>query len=245
MNYRTILTIAAMTVMASCNNGNSTKDTSSDSSSQTAESPQKRSTNIIRRPISIPSTFSYITNIGSVDINFSFGDYSIDVEGDSATLKYLSTDFDSNLLTIGLLSEDNTDINKFSNGTKITMYISAPELQCVSICGTGNFVTEGTWKGDNIQLGLLGKGTMTFDSIECNSLSLQTTDKGSAIFSSVKADDITLYTRSNATINANIDAQNLTVINDGKPTITINGRATNYKVKNPNDNNLHLVMEKK
>lgn len=246
MKYSIIVPLAALFAFTACNN--KTDNHGSSDSGKTAEviktQTKKPSANIIRRHVNIPSGFNYITNIGSVDIEFSFGDYSIDIEGDSTTLEYVNTDFDSNLLTVNLLSDENQDINRFGNGTKVTMYITAPDLQCVSICGTGGFKTQGIWKGNNLQLGLLGKGKMQFDDIECTSLTLQTTDVGTVDFSSIKADNITLYTRSQATVNANIDTKNLMVINDGSPKLSITGKAGMYNVKKPNDVNLSLKLQK-
>ncbi|MBO7569725.1 MAG: DUF2807 domain-containing protein [Bacteroidaceae bacterium] len=236
MKYGIIITFATVLMLGACRHttpANEVKTTN-----KRTEKTEQRKQNIIKKRISIPFDFSYITNLGSVDIIYTQGNYGIEVEGDSATLDYLVTEFDSNILTVNLQTDNNTDINKYGSTNNIKMYVSAPALKCVSICGNGNFESQATWRAENIQLGVLSTGSMKIGRVECTTFDLQSTDIGNIDITDLQAEDATLYSRSTATINANVNVKNLIVINDGKQTMKLTGKAQTVRIKNPNDMNL-------
>lgn len=236
MKYGNIITFAALLMLGACRHatpGNEVK-----TETQNTQKTEERKQNVIRKRISIPFDFSYITNLGSVDIIYTQGSYNIEVEGDSATLNYLNAEFDSNVLTVNLQTDNNTDINLYGNANNIKMYVSAPELKCVSICGNGNFESQATWRGENIQLGVLSTGNMKIGKVECTTFDLQSTDIGNIDITDLQAEDATLYSRSSATINANVNVKNLVVINDGTQKMKLTGKAQSVRIKNPDDVNL-------
>ena len=236
MKYGIIITFAALLLLGACRRTGTENEAKTNN--QSTEKTETRVQNIIKKRLSTHFDFSHITNLGSVDIIFTQGDYAIEVEGDSATLNYLITDFDSNVLTVSLQTDNNTDINKYGNKNNIKMYISAPTLKCVSVCGNGSFESRGTWRADNIQLGVLSSGNMKIEDVECTTFDLQSSDVGDISISNLHADDATLYALSSANIDVNMDVKNLIVINEGKQKMKLTGKAQNAKIKYPSDENL-------
>ena len=122
MKYGIIITFATLLVLGACRR--STPGNEVKTEQQSTAKTEQRKQNIIKKRISIPFDFSYITNLGSVDIIYTQGNYSIEVEGDSATIDYLNAEFDSNILTVNLQTDNNTDINLYGNSNNIKMYVS-------------------------------------------------------------------------------------------------------------------------
>lgn len=243
MKSRIITSILAIALLSSCqSNSNASKDEASVSATQ-EEAANKTQRKIVRKPVNIPSEFSYITNIGSVDIIFSHGDYNMEVEGDSALIEYIKTNFDSNLLTISLKSDANTDYNMYGNANNTKLYITAPQLQCVSICNTGNFECTDTWQCDDIQIGILGTGGVKLNNVECKTFLIDATGKGNVSIDHLKADVATLNSRSSGTFNIDCDVNDFTIINDGEQTINLTGKVRQKSVSNKEDKKLNDQTE--
>ena len=240
MKYGLIITFAALLLLGACRRTGTSNEANNN---QPTEKKELRKQNIIRKRLAIPFGFSYITNLGSVDIIYTQGDYNIEVEGDSATLNYLVTDFDSNVLTVNLELDNNTDINLYGNTNNIKMYVSAPELKCVSICGNGSFDSQATWRVENLQLGVLSSGSMNIGRVECTTFDLQSTDIGNITLTDLQAEDATIYSRSSATINANVNVKNLVIFNEGTQKIKLTGKAQQVRIKYPQDKDLINELE--
>lgn len=236
MKRTTIMAVASLLTLAGCNN--TPTDNSQQAIGSATEQTANHKPNIVKKHINIPAPFSYITNLGSIDIIYTQGDYSIDVEGDSTMLQYINITFDSNLLTAGILTDNNTDLNRYGNTSNVRMYVSCPDLKCVSICGNGNFESRATWTTEDLQLGVLGTGAMNLEAIVCTKFRLQSTDIGNITIHDLTADDATLYSRSSAHIEAHVNVNTLTVLNDGKQTIKLTGKANSTSISNPKDENL-------
>ena len=224
MKYGFIITLASLLLLGSCRQSSAPKADGQNSTTK-SEKPATRELNIIKKHISIP-------------FDFRQGNYSIDAEGDSALLNYLVTEFDSNVLTVNVQTDNNTDFNKFGSTSNIKLYVSAPNLKCVSVCGNGSFESEATWRTEDLQLGVLSTGKMNIGKVECTTFNLQSTDIGDITLTDLHAEDATIYSRSSANINANINVKNLVVINDGKQKMKLTGKAQNVAIKNPQDLNL-------
>lgn len=245
INIKSFALISTMLLLFSCNG--SQPANSPESQANAAENAPSEQTenaaakqNIIRRHINIPRDFNYITNLGSIDIIWSQGDYSMEAEGDSALLQYIVTDFDSNLLTINLENDTHMDSNLYGIKSNLKVYISSPDLKCISICGNGSFETTGTWKSDDIKTGVMSKGSLKLGRIECSTFTLQSTDIGDISIADITAADITLYSNSSANISVNATAENMAILNDGTQHITISGNIKKLRVKNENDPNLTI-----
>ena len=240
MRYGAITTLAALLLCASCQH-TANKEQQQSIGTGTKQ-PAQSQKNIIRKHISIPSEFDYLTNLGSVDIIYSQGSYNIEVEGDSVQLEYLQARFDSNLLTVSIKSDGNSALNPYGNSSNVKMYISAPDLKCVSVCSNGSFESLGTWRSEDIQLGMIGTGNMELANVECTKFSLQSTDGGSFRVASLKADDAAIFSTSTAHFEADVNVNNLTILNEGKQTMKLTGTASQVLVKNPKDPNLTMEV---
>ena len=236
MRNLSLLTFLILFILIACH---STPAENQQQTTQPKENPQnKKKVNIIRKPLNIPYEFSYITNLGSVDIFYSQGDYSIDIEGDSAMLQHLDADFDSSMLTVSIKTDRNNEVNLFGSKSNVRLYISCPTLHCVSVCGSGNFESTSAWKGENLRLGVLGTGTLKVGQVECETAIIESSNIGNITIDNLQAREATIYSRSSANINMNLDVDNLTVLNEGKQSITLTGSAKNTLIKNPNDEKL-------
>ena len=240
MRYRTIAALTVLLLCASCQHitKKELEQTKGAETGQLVKNPK----NIIRKHISIPSEFNYLTNLGCVDIIYTQGNYDIEVEGDSALMNYLETNFDSNLLTVSIKSDGNSDLNLYGNTSNVKMYISSPNLRCVSVCGNGNFESRGTWRSEDIQLGMIGTGSMKLTNVECNTFSLQSTDGESFSIANLKADDAAIFSTSTAHIEAALNVNNLTILNEGKQIMKLTGTASKVLVKNSKDPNLTMEV---
>lgn len=242
MKYGLIFTLSTVLLLGACRHASPQQE--GKDASQPNEKVQKKK-NIIRKSINIPQDFNYLTNLGSIDVIFTQGNYSVEVEGDSATLNYLNTDFDSNLLTVSIQNEGNQDYNFYGNTSNVLMYVSCPDLQCVSVCGNGGFTSQATWRTENLQLGALGTGSMNIGKVECTTFSLQSTHVGEVNVTDLHAEDAAIYSRSSAHINIHMDVNNLTILNDGNQAMKLTGKASKTLIKNPNDPNLVNELQSK
>ena len=230
--------LAALATLASCQGGHTDKSAASQTDAAAAKENSQK--NIIEKEIFVGSQFSYITNLGSVKILYTPGDYHITAKADSATLQYLDLKFDSNLLTINLAHDNNTDFNLYGSTTDVTLYVSCPRLECVSTCGNGTFEGRGVWKADTLQLGVMGSGGIKLDTLLCSSLTITSTGTGPISINHLKGDDASILSRSSATITADVDLKRMSISNAGSQAISVSGHAGELYVRNPKDERLDL-----
>lgn len=236
MRNLSLLPLLTLFILAACNNTPAGKQ---QQKTQPKEAQQdEKKVNIIRKPLSIPYEFSYITNLGSVDIFYTQGDYNIDVEGDSAMLQHLDADFDSGLLSVSIKTDRNNGVNIFGSTSNVRMYVSCPVLHCISVCGSGSFESTSTWKGENLRLGVLGTGALKLGRVECETAIIESSNIGNITIDDLQAQEATIYSRGSANINVNLNVDELTVLNEGKQSITLTGSAKKTLIKKPNDEKL-------
>ena len=236
MKCMVIAALATLSLLTACD-ANSTK-TVNVATDGGASHEDGKGKNVVRKRLAVQGDFSYLTNIGSINIVYTQGEYGMEVEGDSAVLQHLKTSYDSNLLTVSMGTDGNSDINLYGNVSNATMYLSCPDLKCVSICGNGGFECRGTWRGDDLQVGVLGTGELKLDTVECNTFAMQSTTISVISIGALKARVADVMTRTNAVVDMNVDVEELTVLNDGRPKMTLTGKADNLMIKNPKDDNL-------
>lgn len=229
MKKYTLLYILAALTTIGCNQQKSTNDSSSkDSTSQTTKSVSKKAKkqNKITKYIPIATDFTHLICVSGANITYTQGDYNIEAIGDSAVLQYLCADFDSNILTLSIGSERNQDINIYEGKLDVTINISAPNLQCVTLCSSGDFTSHGLWKANKIEFGIIGKGSFHCDSIESTTFDLQSTGDGNANFTNINSKSIHIANMSGSNINADVNTELLMCENKGYSTITFTGKAS-------------------
>jgi len=219
--------ILAAIMLASCGTNSTNKSQDSDNKTEVKQ-------NIIQKSIPVITEFTHLTNIGGIDIDFEEGDYKIVAEGDSALVSIVRTEFDSNLLTVTMPYDSNVDINVYEGKTRVKLYISAPNLQCVSLCGNGSFIQHGLWKQENISLGHLSSSTLSIDSIECSVFRVENSSTGTLNFNNINGRNLTFFTRgAKGSVSANVDADTLYISNIGSENLNYTGKYKKKLIDNP------------
>lgn len=247
MAFNKLFALSAVAIITGCNgNGTSRKsgieaDLDSDSVLMDTSVYSKHT---IEKEYIVLSPFTYITNLSSVNIAYKQGDYAISACGDSATLSHLQCHFDSNLLTVNIASDNNSDYNYFGTTTNVWLTVSAPQLECFSLCANGSFSTCGTVNAENLEIGVLGTGSVLLDSISCSELKIHSSDMGKIHFNHIQANDMSILSKADADINGDIEVKQLSIINKGKQRITLTGKAESIYVHDKDDSNLQLSLNK-
>lgn len=175
---------------------------------------------IVRRPQPCPYGFYQITHIGSFDVIYREGDYSLEFEGDSTLFPSVIADYDSGTLTLKRRGENNIDIHAFSAQSKLKVYVSSPELRLLAVCNNGSFQSIGTIHTTDMQIGALGQGSISIDSVQCQSLVVQNNDVGSINFTSCHTTRLDILSKNSGCITGDFNV-------DGETNITITGNAVN------------------
>lgn len=239
MNIRNITAALVLSaIIVSCNGNNVNQN---NGTAEGAEQKKEVKKNIAKRDIPVITGFTHLTNIGGIDIEFEQGDYKIVAEGDSTLIQHISTSFDSNLLTVTMPYDSNEDINIYSaSGGPVKLYITAPDLQCVSLCGNGSFHQHGVWKQEDISLGHLSSSTFAIDSIECTSFKLENSGSGTLSFNNISGRNVIFFTRgSKGSMTAHVDADTLSISNIGQETLTYSGTYRKKYIDKPTSDKLN------
>lgn len=224
----TLTILAALTLLFSCNNKRTT-DSNNLPEQEVREGMQdEQSTraNVKRVNIPIAYPFSNICSLCGINIEYTQGDpCQIELEGDSAILRYITTDIESGQLTLGLQTDDNKNINVFESNYNITAHITTPELRLVSLCESGNFTCRGKWTGSDIHIGSLSSGSFFVDSIQCERFKFEGSNFDRSEFGNIKSDVATIICLRNSSPTFTFDTGDLLVVSEGESHPTIKGRA--------------------
>lgn len=222
---RIFLAIFSIAMLASCNQSGQQNQPAKDGAKQ--DTP--RETEKVRKPLSFSGAFYQITNMGSPDIVFTEGDYSIEAEGPASLLNAVNIEVDSHVLTVSIKNEENFGTNQFSSApSRITLYVSCPSLQILAVCGTGNFKSVGPIHTPDIQIGMLGTGNLELDSVfTTGSFSYESSGDGNAIFQHIRsAHECNFMISGAGSTTADVDvAEQLLMHNDHTGNVVISGKA--------------------
>ncbi len=164
--------------------GKTEKETGDTTRNETVENTVKT----VRRHVKYSGAFYQITNIGSPDIVLTQGPYNIEAEGPEDLIENLNIGIDQYVLTVSMKDEEKIDLTQYkTSGRKLTLYVSCPTVKAIAMCGTGSLRTTGTIQADNLQLGILGAGSIEADTINAVSLSLDVTGDGNTTIRQVTA----------------------------------------------------------
>lgn len=110
-------------------------------------------------------------NVGSfTKVNFRFpgklylkqgSPQKVEIEGDKDVLKEVETKVEGSKLTIG--KEGKGFDWKFGSDDKITVYITVPDIEAVSVGGSGDIIGQGKITGNDIDLSVSGSGSLQLD----------------------------------------------------------------------------------
>ena len=186
-------------------------------------------TNIVRKIVNYAGPFYQITNIGSPDIIFQEGDYSIEVEGPENQIDAFNIDIDSYVLTVGLYKEENIDLHQFNRKSPhLKVYVSCPNLKAIATCSTGGFKSVGTIHTDKLIVGCIGSGTIEMDTvITTGFFRYESTGDGDATFHHIqsKGTSMLLLSGNGETKSYFDETTKLTVDANGAGLTTIEGKA--------------------
>ncbi|MBC3539508.1 head GIN domain-containing protein [Rufibacter sediminis] len=84
---------------------------------------------------------------------------SVKVEGDAEQLAQLVTEVENGRLIIKRIDQER-DFNWSSNKDRVTIYITVPRVEALSVSGSGKIRGEGTFKGSSLDLAVSGSGNI-------------------------------------------------------------------------------------
>ncbi len=84
--------------------------------------------------------------------------YTVEIEGDAAVLKEIETEVNDGRLSIG--REDNWRNWNWKDTDRVTVWITLPSLEALSVSGSGNLKAEGKWKVADLKLNVSGSGNL-------------------------------------------------------------------------------------
>lgn len=221
MKKNTLLYIITALTILGCKNGNKVEE----KEVAVVSEPAHAKDNIIKKTIPLYGEFTHITSVTGANIVYTQGDYSFEVIGDSTFIQSLKPDIDSGVLTISMGAELNQDLDLLERNHNVTLNISAPNLRCVTLCGSGNFTSKGVWKADKIEFGIIGNGNFVCDSIECNIFDFQSSGEGDAEYTHISAQQMHFSNTRKTNVKADIETETLKSENVGKSTFTFTGTA--------------------
>ena len=182
----------------------------------------------VRKPLSFSGTFYQITNVGSPDIVFTEGDYSIEAEAPENLFNVINVNVDSNVLTVYIDNEGQLGLDRFNSVSPVTLYISCPSLQLLAVCGTGSFRSVGTIHNENMHVGCLGTGSIELDTVmTMGTFKYESSGDGDAIFRHIQdAEECSLLLSGEGNTTADVDVPNrLLVQNDHTGNVSVSGKA--------------------
>ena len=215
--------LAASVFFISCNNKAAVSATSSHSQ-QTTDNSTPAEINIQRKVVPIAFDFSNICSLCGINIEYTQGDKcQIELEGDSALLNHVTVDIESGLLTLGLHSDSNDQLNMYETNYKLTAYITTPSLQYVSLCEGGNFYSRGIWMNPNVHVGALRSGSFFVDSLQCENFKFEGSDTDRSVFKNVKTHAATIVCMRKSQPTFTLNADQVIAIIDNESKLTLNG----------------------
>ena len=221
---KVFLTIIGVLLLVSCNPSGSKKEPSNNNATNERAMPVAK----VRKPLSFSGTFYQITNVGSANIVFTEGDYSIEAEAPENIFNVVNVNVDSNVLTVSIENEGTLGLDRFSGSSQITLYVSCPSLQLLAVCGTGNFQSVGTIHNDNMHVGCLGAGSIDLDTVMTTGLfKYESTGDGNAVFRHIHTtQECKLLLSGVGNTTADVDvADRLLVQNDFTGNVSVSGKA--------------------
>ena len=218
--------LAASVLFISCNNKTTTSAAATDNEAEKATDTPAAEINIQRKLVPIAFDFSNICSLCGINIEYTQGDKcQIELEGDSALLNHVTIDIESSLLTLGLHSDSNEQLNMYETNYQLTAYITTPTLQYVSLCEGGNFYSRGSWTNPNVHVGALRSGSFFVDSLQCENFKFEGSDTDRSVFKNVKTHAATIVTMRKSQPTFTINADQVIIIAENESKLTLNGTA--------------------
>ena len=169
----------------------------------------------------VSEDFFQITNLSNAKIIYRQGDYSVVAKGDSASLSYLSIDFDGGILTLITPMESNNDYHGYLSMSDMEVYVSCPDLRAMALCGGGGFESD-TLKCESLQLGGLVSGSISVDFISCKTFRYDSNGSTSVSIGRIESDESTIISTGSGNISMDIKSKTKSYL-DLKGSTTFSG----------------------
>jgi hypothetical protein len=125
-------------------------------------------------------SFSGIHNKTSADIYLTPGDdLSVIVKADEDAIDKVTTTVEDGMLVIGSTK------NGWWNVKVMEIHITMPRLETVKVSGSGNLITEGTFPGNDVFVGINGSGDVSLE-LDARNLELKINGSGDLRLSGVR-----------------------------------------------------------
>ena len=220
------ISILLVTLFCSCNQSPKTAQRKGENTEAKATARTVKQERVKRIHVPIAADFQNIISIGGVNIIYTQGsNYNIELEGDSALLGHVRVDIESNVLTLNVKADSNKDINRYESNYGITAYITTPDLQCVSLCESGNFTCEGKWESPKIHIGCMSTGRFDVNEIECETFKYESSDFDKSHFKSIKTQTASIFGYRKCHGTFHVETDHLEIICNGESCMTITGQA--------------------
>ncbi len=203
------------------------------SNQTTVEQPAETPVNIVQKAIPFSGEFYQITNLGSINVEFTEGNYAITAEGPQNLVEMIQANVDSYVLTLSLTNEEKIDITMFErNNTHLTVHVSCPDLRLVATCSSGSFKSVGPIHSSSLHVGILGKGDIMMDSVITDgSFKYEGNGDGNAEFRYLKCTEANIFAAGQGATVANVDVNGkLFVENDSQGEVSVSGNASNTEI---------------
>lgn len=120
----------------------------------------------------------------SADVYYTPGNtHEIRIEGDEDDIRDLITEVKDGFLQV-----------KYDNWrarhSKLTLYITSSELECIRISGSADFMVDQTVRADELELGLSGSGSIQLKKLESDEVDVKISGSGSAEIGGGMADEV-------------------------------------------------------
>ena len=129
------------------------------------------------------------TGIGigiSADVYYTPGNaHEIIIEGDEADVKDLISSVDNGFLK---LKYDDWKTRR----SKLTIYVTSPELEKVSVSGSAKFEAEEKISSEEMEISISGSGSVLFAELNSEELEVQISGSGNAVLKNGKAEELAL-----------------------------------------------------
>lgn len=108
--------------------------------------------------------FTKLESAGSFDVIIEQGStYSVKAEGSSEALETLVTESEGNTLKIYTKSKKGDYNNNTVNLRTLKVYVTCPQLDAVSLAGSGKIYTVSSFKFDDLNVSLAGSGNISLN----------------------------------------------------------------------------------
>ena len=176
------------------------------------------------------SNFSSIRLAGIGDVIVTQGkNISVRIEAEDNLIPYFETTVQGNTLNIGMKNEY-TGVSLHPT-QPIKFYVTTPEIDAVTLAGSGNIITSDVKTGD-FKITLLGSGNISNDSLTAANVDINLSGSGDITLGTVSASEVTANIAGSGNIRLDtLTADKISSKTAGSGNLTISGKVTDQSAE--------------